>query len=163
ADIRADIYSLGCTLYCLLSGAPPFPGKSVFEILQAHLSKEATPLDQVRADVPAGLAAVVAKMMAKDPARRFQKPAEVVPALAPGGGAGFLLNRAPKAEPAGDSGQGPRAEIAAPRQGARAEKAAPRQGPRAEKAATRRGPRAEKAAPPQEGGLPPNVAGAAGE
>lgn len=83
ADIRADIYSLGCTLYFLLSGAPPFQDKSVSEIVRAHRSKEAARLDQVRADVPALLAAVVAKMMAKDPAGRYQKPAEVVQALAP--------------------------------------------------------------------------------
>ncbi len=83
ADIRADIYSLGCTLYSLLTGSPPFTGKSQFELLQAHQSKEATPLDQLRPDVPAELAAVVAKMMAKDPAGRYQKPAEVVQALAP--------------------------------------------------------------------------------
>jgi serine/threonine protein kinase len=73
ADIRADIYSLGCTLYCLLTGSPPFKGKSLFEILQAHISMDAVSLDQVRAEVPAELAAVVAKMMAKDPAKRYQE------------------------------------------------------------------------------------------
>ena len=49
ADIRADIYSLGCTLYYLLKGGPPFQGSSLFEILQSHQSKEARPLDLVRA------------------------------------------------------------------------------------------------------------------
>jgi len=83
ADIRADIYSLGCTLYYLLTGSPPFAGTSLYDILQAHHSVEATPLNMVRPEVPAELAALVAKMMAKEPERRFQAPAEVAEALTP--------------------------------------------------------------------------------
>jgi len=83
ADIRADIYSLGCTLYFLLSGRPPFPSTTPYDALKAHQSTDATLLDKVRPEVPTELAALVAKMMAKDPARRFQEPAEVAEALTP--------------------------------------------------------------------------------
>jgi serine/threonine protein kinase len=83
ADIRADIYSLGCTLYFLFTGKPPFEAKSFFELLLAHQSQEARPLHRIRPDVPADLATVVRKMMAKDPRQRFQTPAEVIQALAP--------------------------------------------------------------------------------
>ncbi len=83
ADIRADIYSLGCTLYYLLTGGPPFEGTSLYDILQAHHSMEATPLNLVRPEVPVELAALVAKMMAKEPVRRFQEPREVAQALTP--------------------------------------------------------------------------------
>jgi serine/threonine protein kinase len=83
ADIRADIYSLGCTLYCLLTGSPPFQGDSTYAVLLAHHSTEMTPVNLVRPEVPEELAAVVRKMMAKNPADRYQTPAEAAEALLP--------------------------------------------------------------------------------
>jgi hypothetical protein len=83
ADIRADIYSLGCTLYSLLKGGPPFSGSSLFEVLQAHHSIEAQPLHLLRPDVSLELSRVAARMMAKEPDARFQTPAEVAAALVP--------------------------------------------------------------------------------
>jgi formylglycine-generating enzyme required for sulfatase activity/serine/threonine protein kinase len=83
ADIRADIYSLGCTLYYLLTGGPPFQATSLYEILQAHQSMEAMPLNLARPEVPVELAALVARMMAKEPERRFQTPKEVAQSILP--------------------------------------------------------------------------------
>src|SRR5207237_6507600 len=94
ADIRADVYSLGCTLYYLLTGAPPFTGRSRYEVLQAHQAREAKPLNLVRPEVPEELAAVVRKMMAKDPAQRYQTPLALVQALAP-----FVECRPPVGQP----------------------------------------------------------------
>jgi serine/threonine protein kinase len=83
ADIRADIYSLGCTLFALLAGRPPFQADSLYDLFQAHISRDADPLNFVRPEVPSELAALVTKMMAKDPNRRFQTPGEVARALTP--------------------------------------------------------------------------------
>jgi hypothetical protein len=83
ADVRADIYSLGCTLYCLLAGQPPFPDGTAMQKVMAHLERQPRPLPEVRADVPAALWAVVDRMLAKDPSQRYQKPVEVAQALMP--------------------------------------------------------------------------------
>jgi serine/threonine protein kinase/formylglycine-generating enzyme required for sulfatase activity len=83
ADTRADIYSLGCTLYALLAGRPPFAEDTVVKLVLAHLEKEPMPLHQLRPDVPAALSAVVGRMLAKDAAQRYQTPLDVARALAP--------------------------------------------------------------------------------
>jgi serine/threonine protein kinase len=83
ADIRADIYSLGCTLYRCLAGRVPFPVGSVAEKILAHQTQIPEPLTALRPEVPAGLAQVVERMMAKDPDQRYQTPADVARALQP--------------------------------------------------------------------------------
>jgi serine/threonine protein kinase len=82
ADIRADIYSLGCTLYFLLMAQPPFVKATDHDVRLAHVNEEPPALHLVRPDVPAELSAVVAKMLAKAQSDRYQRPVEVAAALA---------------------------------------------------------------------------------
>jgi len=81
-DARADIYSLGCTLYFLLTSHPPFDQGTIPQRLLAHQNTQPEDLRTIRADIPQPLAAICQKMLVKERARRFQKAAEVKEALA---------------------------------------------------------------------------------
>jgi serine/threonine protein kinase len=83
-DIRADVYSLGCTLYKLLSGHAPFSGakyKSSFAKMTAHVREPVPPIRDSREEVPDELAGVLDRMLAKDPAQRYATPGEVADAV----------------------------------------------------------------------------------
>jgi len=82
-DIRADLYSLGATLYFLLTGRAPFESGTVAEKLLAHQMREPEPVSKYRPEVPKSLEAVIRKMMAKKPVQRYQAPLNVVEALQP--------------------------------------------------------------------------------
>ncbi len=81
ADIRADLYSLGCTLYHLLTGRVPFGGGTLTEKLLAHQMDPVPSVRRLRSDVPDGVAAIAARLMAKRPEERYQTPAELVAAI----------------------------------------------------------------------------------
>jgi serine/threonine-protein kinase len=83
ADPRADVYSLGCTLYHLLAGRPPFPGGSLTEKLLRHQRDEPEALERLCPELSAGLGGVVRQMMAKRPEDRYQTAGAVAAALAP--------------------------------------------------------------------------------
>lgn len=83
ADTRSDIYSLGCTFYHALTGRPPVPDGTAAKKLQHH--QQGRPIDprDLNPAVPDSLAAVLARMMAKDPRERYQRPEQVVRHLIP--------------------------------------------------------------------------------
>jgi serine/threonine protein kinase/WD40 repeat protein len=76
-DIRADIYSLGCTMFFVLTGRVPFPGGTMTAKLMRHQKEEPPPVSQLRPDVPPGVEEVVKVMMAKRPEDRFQTPGQL--------------------------------------------------------------------------------------
>lgn len=82
ADVRSDIYSLGCTFYYMLTGRAPFEeARAMVDKLMMQCEDEPTAVERLRSDIPAETAQVLRKMMAKDRRERYQLPAEVISAL----------------------------------------------------------------------------------
>ncbi|HEX4148503.1 MAG TPA: serine/threonine-protein kinase, partial [Pirellulales bacterium] len=78
ADVRSDIYSLGCTLYYMLTARPPFPEGTVLQKLLQHNSDDPPDPREFNAALPAQVSDVVRRMLAKNPRRRYQAPAELI-------------------------------------------------------------------------------------
>jgi serine/threonine protein kinase len=81
ADIRSDIYSLGCVFYYMLTGQPPFPDTSFVRQMVRHATEPPRRLRELVGAVPEGLQDIVDCLLAKDPAQRFPTPAQAARAL----------------------------------------------------------------------------------
>jgi serine/threonine protein kinase len=81
ADIRADLYSLGCTFYFLLTGKVPFPGGTLIQKLDRQRKETPPSVDQLRGEVPRAVAAVVRRLMAKSAADRYRTPGDLAAVL----------------------------------------------------------------------------------
>ncbi len=82
ADCRSDLYSIGCTLYFCLAGRPPFVGGDIVNKIFKQRMEDPEPLERVAQEVPASFAAIVKKLMAKNPDHRYQTAAELQADLA---------------------------------------------------------------------------------
>jgi serine/threonine-protein kinase len=78
ADVRSDLYSLGCTVFFMLVGRAPFADGTMVQKLLQHQQAKPPALDQLRSDVPRRFAEIVERLMAKDPLDRYQRPAVLV-------------------------------------------------------------------------------------
>jgi serine/threonine protein kinase len=98
-DIRSDIYSLGCVLYHLLAGQPPFPDTNIISQMIRHATEAAKPLKTLNPAVPDGLQQIVNWMMAKEPAQRYPTPERAAQALQVFLAAGTEQLAAPESDP----------------------------------------------------------------
>jgi serine/threonine protein kinase len=107
ADIRSDIYSLGCTFFHMLTGQPPFGQGSLTERLFKHIEAEPPDPRDINPAVPKRLVKVLRKMLAKRPDERFQSPAELIAAL--------TRKSSGRRKPAAEAPAEPRAEAPPPK------------------------------------------------
>ncbi len=78
ADVRSDLYSLGCTMFFMLAGRPPFAEGSMVQKLLQHQQEPPPAIEALRPDVPRAFGAIIGRLMKKDPADRYQRPADLV-------------------------------------------------------------------------------------
>lgn len=78
ADVRSDLYSLGCTIFFMLAGRPPFAEGTMVQKLLLHQNTPPPAIATLRPDVPTRFAAILQRLMEKDPADRYQRPAVLV-------------------------------------------------------------------------------------
>ncbi|MBI1832477.1 MAG: serine/threonine protein kinase, partial [Planctomycetes bacterium] len=109
-DIRSDLYSLGCTFSYLLTGQVPFPGGAAVDKVIRHNTEAPVAVDERRPGIPPEVAKIVGKLLAKNPADRFQTPDELLDALAPHAAPGAM--EWPVAPSASSSGRVSQDEIA---------------------------------------------------
>ncbi len=81
ADVRSDLYSLGCSFYFMLTGRPPFPEGTVLQKLLQHQGDDPPDPRNFRPDLPAEVTSILARLLAKNPNRRYQQPAELIAVL----------------------------------------------------------------------------------
>ncbi len=93
-DARTDVFSLGATLYCLLTGGPPFTGSTTFEVIRKAIYEDPVPPRQAAPDTPPEAEAICLKAMEKNPSRRYQSAREMADDIAR-----FLSGEALQARP----------------------------------------------------------------
>ena len=78
ADVRSDLYSLGCSFFYMLTGRPPFPDGTVLQKLLQHQADHPPDPRSVRPELPLEVTWILARLLAKNPAQRYQQPGELI-------------------------------------------------------------------------------------